>query len=88
MNHKYEIIESTGCTKFGFSINGKELNDLPENEIEEVIDYLLPKIKESIKNKEINLSTIMHIFPYAGYEHTKEPCGQCGDHVTITVWRI
>ena len=87
MNHKYEITESLGCIKFDMTVNGKQLNDLSENEIKEIVDYLLPKIKEGFKNKEIDLSSIMGVVPSAD-EYTKGPCGHCGDLTDMAIWRI
>lgn len=85
---KYKFVETTGCTAFGFSVNNQSISDLPEQEYNEMLDYLLVKIKEGIKEQTILLENVVQIFQYDDYEHDNYICEQCGDSVTTTTWNI
>lgn len=84
--HKIEITE--GCTAFGTSINDRNIIDIPKEEIEEIIDYLLAQVKESYNRSEILLEDIVNLFQYDDWERDQEPCEQCGDTVSTTTWNI
>lgn len=85
---KYKIVETTGCTAFAFTINDKEIADIPEPEQEEILNYLLQQIKESLSRNEIQFRDVVHLFQYDDYEYDKEPCSQCFDRVETTTWNI
>lgn len=88
MKTKYKIVETTGCTAFSFTINDKEIADIPEQEQEEILNYLFEQIKERIKENNIQLDDVIHLFHYDDYEYDNEPCEQCGDTVSTTTWNI
>jgi hypothetical protein len=87
-NTKYKIEEVTGCTAFGFYINEEPISDIPEDKQEEILDYLLGKIKDGIKENSIQLESIVHLFQYDDYENDPEPCSQCFDTVQTITWNI
>lgn len=88
METKYKIIETTGCTAFGLTVNGKDLDELSEQEYDEMLDYLFVKMKEGLKESTISFNEVMQLFQSDEWEHDPEPCGQCGDTVSSETWNI
>jgi hypothetical protein len=88
MKTKYKFIETTGCTAFNFTVNDKSFSDLSNQEYDEMLNYLLQKIKEGIGEQTILLEEIVRIFQYDDYEHDPHVCDQCGDSVSTTTWNI
>ena len=88
MSTKYKFEEVTGCTAFDFLVNGKSLSDITENNQDEILDYLIIKIKEGIKENTIQFQNVVQLFQYDDYEHDDHVCGQCGDTVSTTTWNI
>ena len=85
---KYKIVETTGCTAFDFTVNGKSISDYNNNELDHILDYLLLKVKESVKDNTILFENVVHLFQYDDYEYDDYVCGQCGDTVSTTTWNI
>ena len=85
---KYKFVETTGCTAFDFTVNDKSLSDISENDQDEILEYLLLKIKEGIKDNTIQFQNVVRMFQYDDYEHDDHVCGQCGDTVSTTTWNI
>jgi hypothetical protein len=85
---KYKFVETTGCTAFDFTVNDKSLSDIPQNDQDEILEYLLLKIKDGIKDNTIQLENVVQMFQYDDYEHDDHVCGQCGDTVSTTTWNI
>jgi formamidopyrimidine-DNA glycosylase len=88
MNTKYKIEIIQGCTAFDTVINGVSVVDIPENEKEEVVNYLIDQMKESYKRGEVTLESLIENFQYDDYEHDPEPCSQCGDTISKTVYIV
>lgn len=88
MNPKYKIKLTEGCTAFNFTINEKSISEYKEEELNEILDYLFVKIKEGIKENTIQFSDVVHSFQPKDFKYSKEPCGQCGDTVSTTIWKI
>ena len=88
METKYKIVETTGCTAFDLSINDVSISDIPNDEQEKILDYLIIKIKEGIKDNTIQFQSVVQLFQYDDYEHDDHVCGQCGDTVSTTTWNI
>ena len=88
MKTKYKFIETTGCTAFNFTVNDKSFSELSNQEYEEMLNYLLGKIKEGIGEQTILLEEVVRLFQYDDYEHDPHVCDQCGDSVSTTTWNI
>jgi hypothetical protein len=88
METKYKFEEVTGCTAFGFYINEQPISDIPVEKQEEILDYLLSKIKEGIKENSIQLERVIQLFQYDDYEYDPHVCEQCGDTVSTTTWNV
>jgi hypothetical protein len=88
MKTKYKFVETTGCTAFDFSANGNSLSELTDAERSEILDYLLLKIKEGVREQAILLENVVQLFQYDDYEHDPNICEQCGDTVSTTTWNI
>jgi hypothetical protein len=88
MKTKYKFEEVTGCTAFNFLVNDETFYDLPKEKQEEIVDYLLVKLKEEFKAGSVLIDQIVSIFQYDDYENDPEPCGQCGDTIQTTTWNI
>jgi len=87
-NTKYKIVETTGCTAFDFSINGKSISEYHKEELDEVLDYLFIKVKEGLKDNTILFENVVRLFQYDDWEHDPNVCEQCGDTVSTTIWNI
>jgi uncharacterized UBP type Zn finger protein len=88
MKTKYKFIETTGCTAFNFTVNDKSFSELSNQEYDEMLNYLLEKIKEGIGEQTILLEEVVRLFQYDDYEHDPHVCDQCGDTVSTTTWNI
>ena len=88
MSTKYKFEEVTGCTAFDFLVNGKSLSDITENNQDEILDYLIIKIKEGIKENTIQFQNVVQLFQYDDYESDPVQCTQCFDTVSTTTWNI
>lgn len=85
---KYRFVETTGCTAFDFTANGKSFSELSKEEYGEMLDHLFSKIREGLSEQTILLENVIHLFEYDDYEHDNHMCEQCGDTVTTTTWNI
>lgn len=88
VNTKYKFVESTGCTAFDFTVDDRSFSELSEQEYNDMLNYLFEKIKEGIKEKTIQLESVVQLFQYDDYEYDDHVCGQCGDTVSTTTWNI
>jgi uncharacterized UBP type Zn finger protein len=85
---KYKFVETTGCTAFNFTVNDQEFSELSTQEYDEMLNYLLEKIKENIAEQTILLADVVRLFQYDDYEYDPTRCEQCGDTVSTTTWLI
>jgi len=90
-----KIIISEGCLAFYTTVDGKMLygedfqkDVMSEKDREELVDYLLVKIKENVKQGSITINSLIELFQYNDYESGNEPCEQCGDTVSKTHYEI
>lgn len=90
-----KIIISEGCLAFYTTVDGKMLygedfqkDVMSEQERGELIDYLLVKVKENVKQGSIAINSLIELFQYDNYESGDEPCDQCGDTVSKTYYEI
>jgi len=85
---KYKFVETTGCTAFDFSINEQSISEIPNEELDKILDYLFVKVKEGINENTILFTDVVKLFQPDDWEHDPEPCGQCGDTVSSETWNI
>jgi len=85
---KYKFIETTGCTAFDFTVNDKSFSEMSKPDYDEMLNYLLEKIKEGIGEQTILLEEVVRLFQYDDYKHDPHVCDQCGDTVSTTTWNI
>jgi uncharacterized UBP type Zn finger protein len=85
---KYKFVETTGCTAFDFTVNDQAFSELSTQEYNEMLNYLLEKIKENISEQTILLEDVVRLFQYDDYQHDPYICEQCGDTVSTTTWLI
>ena len=85
---KYKFVETTGCTAFDFSINEQSISEIPNEELDKILDYLFVKVKEVINENTILFTDVVKLFQPDDWEHDPEPCGQCGDTVSSETWNI
>ena len=62
--------------------------DIPENEKEEIVNYLIDQLKEAYKRGEVTLESLIQNFQYDEYERDDYECEQCGDTVSTTTYNI
>jgi len=85
---KYKFIETTGCTAFDFSINDKSISELSNEEIDKILEYILIKVKEEIRENTIQFTDVVKLFQPSDWEYNPDVCEQCGDTVSTTTWEI
>jgi hypothetical protein len=88
MNTRYKIEIIQGCTAFDTVINGVSVVDIPENEKEDVVNYLIDQMKESYKRGEVTLESLIENFQYDDWECDNEKCSSCGDYCSSTFYNI
>ena len=92
---KYTIVyDETSCYNWGFSINGvwrsgevEEGVKQPEED-DELLDYLLLKLKEEIKRGTCSFKDLVECFQSDDYESSDSSCDTCGHHGGRTTWKI
>ena len=85
---KYKFQETTGCTAFNYTVNGKSLSELSEQEYNEMRDYVFARIKDELTDHTILFEDVVRLFQYDHYESDLNPCEQCGDTVDTTIWNL
>lgn len=85
---KYNFIETTGCTTFDFTIDGKSISEYTNKDLDQILDYLFVKIKEGINDNTILFNDVVKLFQADDWSHDPEPCSQCGDTVSTETWNI
>lgn len=88
MTTKYKIEIVEGCTAFDTKVDGESLMDLPKEQTEEIVDYLLVQVKEAYNRHELCFDDIVRLFQPDDWEHDDYICEQCGDSVSTTIWNI
>ena len=92
---KYKIVyDENSCYNWGFSINdvwrSGEVDEgvkQPEED-DELIDYLLLKLKEGITDGTCSFQNLVECFQSDDYEESKGNCETCGHHGGKTTWNI
>ena len=91
---KYTITISEGCTAFYTEINGKTLGgeyeptSFPDDEIDELVDYLCEKFKQSLKESTVQLDDLIRCFQPDSWHYDDRSCDCCGDTVSTRTWHI
>ena len=88
MTSRYKIEISEGCTAYYTHVNGKDINELTNFEKTGFIDYLLQKLGEGVADNTVSLNTLINALQYDEYDVDVNPCEQCCDFVTRTIWNI
>ena len=89
-----KIVISEGCTAYYTTVDGKMLygednqDVMSEQEIDELVDYLLLRLKEEIKQGCASVNSLIQLFQYDDYKSDADTCDQCGDSVTRTYYNI
>ena len=79
----YTVVDSTGCTRNAFTVNGKD--ELTEQETLNFLNHLFHEYKRRLKTGECCLSDFVNLFESDSVVFS-EPCDQCFDSVTTTTW--
>ena len=98
---KYKIVyDEMSCYNWGFSINGvwRSGEDFSEGDVnegikrleedDELLDYLLLKLKEGIKRGTCSFKDLIECFQSDDTEFAKDSCGDCGHSGHTTTWNI
>jgi hypothetical protein len=83
-----KFVQTEGCVAYGWSIDGKSLQDFSKEERDEIFDYLIIKLKERMDDNNICLTDLVKVFHYDDYDYEPISCDQCGDSVATTTWEI
>lgn len=84
----YKFSDFKCCTAFGFTVNGKDLKEISQEEQKEIVDYICDKIKESINNETIFINDLIRCLTPTSWGSQKETCDECGDKVFWDIWEI
>ncbi|NDB87010.1 MAG: hypothetical protein EB127_30640 [Alphaproteobacteria bacterium] len=92
---KYTIIyDETSCYDWGFFINdvwrGGEVEEgvkQPEED-DELLDYLLLKLKEGIKRGTCSFKDLVECFQSEDTIFSESSCEQCGHSGYKTIWKL
>jgi hypothetical protein len=92
---KYKIVyNEMSCYNWGFSINdvwrSGEVDEgvkQPEKD-DELLDYLLLKLKEEIKRGTCSFQSLVECFQSDDTEFAKDSCDDCGHFGHKTTWNI
>jgi len=92
---KYKIVyDEMSCYGWGFSINdiwrSGEVEDgvkQPEED-DELLDYLLVKLKEGIKNNTCSFKDLVECFQSDDREFSTDSCDDCGHSGYRQTWKI
>lgn len=79
-----KIERLNGCTSDSILIDGKHIEDVDQKAL---LDYLLSKIPEHIKDGTMQITDVIDLFHYDDWEH-QSYCDQCNDDVYKTTWII
>lgn len=95
METKYEIVyDETSCTDWGFIINdqwrgAERLEGVkPPEEDDELLDYVLAKIKEEIKAGHSDFKDLMDCIQPDDTVWPEDSCDTCGHWGHKTIWKI
>lgn len=80
-----KFTKTEGCTAFCEMIGDQRLSDMTDAQILTIRTYLIGKIRD---NKDIGIFDLVYLFPTKEFEYSKEPCDQCGDSISTTIWEI
>lgn len=83
-----KIIKTDGCTAYGWTFDGKDLQEISAEEQEKIFDFLCLKFKEQMKDGCRSITDFVEVFFYDEFESDEYPCGQCGDYVSTTTWQF
>ena len=92
---KYKIVyDEMSCYNWGFSINDiwrsgeVEAGVKQPEEDDELLDYLLIKLKEGIKDNTCSFKDLVECFQSDDTEFDKGSCDDCGHYGHRTTWNI
>ena len=82
------IIISEGCTSFYTKVDDRFLDEIDQEEYNNLVDYLLEKVKIHINERTILIDDLIKLFQYKHIEYDEDICDQCGDDVVRTYFEI
>ena len=82
-----KIVQTEGCTASGWTFDGKMLDDMAEQDLAAVRQTVLDQLLDEIGPHRLTTELVC-LLQYDDYKCDGEPCGQCGDTVSETVWNI
>ena len=82
-----KFVITQGCTAFNFTVDEKSYNEMPREEQEKVIDYVLADLKKKLLENHIGLQGIMEHYQYDSYE-VGPKCESCGDSVSTIIINV
>ena len=84
----YVITETSGCTAYGISVNGRPLERMTSEEQREVESVVLAAVARALAAGQTNLSAVLGCIQYDDCQWNEHSCDQCGDTVSWTTWKI
>lgn len=83
-----KFVKTEGCTDYGWTVDGKDLNEVSPEMKEQIFIYLCLRLREAISENNKSLTDLIEIFDYVDFDYDPAACGQCGDSVSTTTWEI
>jgi hypothetical protein len=81
------ITKTTGCMAYSTRVDGNDINDLSQFQLDEAFELIVARIRTSIITAS-KLESLLEEIPSDEYTSTKEPCESCGDYVDTHTWKL
>ncbi len=81
------ITKSIGCTVYSTRVDGININNLSQSELDKAFELIVARIRTSIITPS-KLESLLEEIPSDEYTSTEEPCESCGDYVDIHTWKL
>jgi hypothetical protein len=80
------ITEIESCMGNTWKVDGKDLAEMSEREIDDFVQYLIIKMQDGFADGTVLLTSLIKIFQYDDFEYDPSSCD--GSNISTTTWRI
>jgi len=78
-----------GCIADVFEIDGVDVKHINDDKLLKIIKIILKKIEtNALQDPRGELYNLINFIEYDYFQMDDEPCDQCGDTVTETIWHL
>lgn len=80
------ITQFETCMGETWKVDGKDLAEMNEREIDNLVQYLIIKMQDGFSDGTVLLTSLIKIFQYDDFEYNPSSCD--GNNSSTTTWRI